>query len=82
MYVKEEVEEKVGADKPNPNCQSKSKKNIPVAKVKGSESLTLRDPRRSSRAHQEQRYCWGYRVLQFPLGLEGREVGEVRGHPD
>lgn len=34
MYVKEEVEDKVGGDELNPNCQSKSKKNIPVAKAK------------------------------------------------
>lgn len=34
VYVKEEVEENLGVDKLIPNCQSKSKKNIPVAKVK------------------------------------------------
>lgn len=80
VYVKEEVEEKVGIDKPNSNCQSKLKKIFQLLRW----GLRKPDPQgytKSSYAHQEQRYCWDYRVLQFSLDLEGHPDWEVPGTP-
>lgn len=73
--MKEEVEERVGADKPNPNCQSNPRK-IPVAKEKTQKAWpqgTHQDPPLPTKCRAK---CWDYGVLRFPWGLGGQEVTE------